>query len=74
MTYNHLIVHIPSEQPHDLHHQPTGRVINTVLLKAFCFFLDFVNSTVLLCLFVCFCAEYVFASAIDPKHANQIVK
>ncbi|XP_027341588.1 tRNA-specific adenosine deaminase TAD3 isoform X3 [Abrus precatorius] len=38
---NHLIVHVPDKQPHDLHHQPT----------------------------VC-----IFASAIDPKHANQIVR
>ncbi|XP_061353654.1 tRNA-specific adenosine deaminase TAD3 isoform X2 [Gastrolobium bilobum] len=38
---NHLIVHIPDKQLHDLHHQPT---------------------------------ENVFASAIDPKHANQIVR
>ncbi|KAJ1407456.1 Cytidine and deoxycytidylate deaminase domain [Sesbania bispinosa] len=38
---NQLIVYIPDEEPHDLHHQPT---------------------------------ESVFASAIDPKHANQIVR
>ncbi|WJX48294.1 hypothetical protein P8452_34880 [Trifolium repens] len=41
MTNNQLIVHIPDEPPHDLHHQPTVSV---------------------------------FASSINPKHANQIVR
>ncbi|XP_012572158.1 tRNA-specific adenosine deaminase TAD3 isoform X2 [Cicer arietinum] len=41
MTNNNLILHIPDEPPHDLHHQPTVSV---------------------------------FASSIDPKHANQIVR
>ncbi|WJX52218.1 hypothetical protein P8452_38354 [Trifolium repens] len=41
MTNNQLIVHIPDELPHDLHHQPTVSV---------------------------------FASSINPKHANQIVR
>ncbi|CAL5215127.1 unnamed protein product [Lathyrus oleraceus] len=41
MSNNQLIVHIPDEQPHDLHHQPTVTV---------------------------------FASSINPKHANQIVR
>ncbi|AET05235.2 cytidine/deoxycytidylate deaminase family protein [Medicago truncatula] len=41
MSNNDLIVHIPDEEPHDLHNQPTVSV---------------------------------FASSIDPKHANQIVR
>ncbi|PNX58624.1 tRNA-specific adenosine deaminase-like protein, partial [Trifolium pratense] len=41
MTNSQLIVHIPDEPPHDLHHQPTVTV---------------------------------FASFINPKHANQIVR
>ncbi|WJX54241.1 hypothetical protein P8452_40148 [Trifolium repens] len=41
MTNNQLIVHIPDEPPHDLHHQPTVSV---------------------------------FASSINSKHANQIVR
>ncbi|CAI8596097.1 unnamed protein product [Vicia faba] len=41
MTNNQLIVHIPDDPPHDLHHQPTVTV---------------------------------FASFINPKHANQIVR